>query len=143
MEQKQRIVIFIILILFFLSIVLTEMKLWSSINLKNINVVIKIIAPTLQLLVVSFCFRFYRAFTNPFFKFQGIALAVGVLNAGVYELRSIIVEHLLYNNKEALHQIVSTYMNSISMIVNLIGILIALYGLLQYRESWEQDEKVS
>jgi hypothetical protein len=141
LDQKQKTVVLIVLIIVFLSIVMTERELWSLINLQNIHTVTKIIVPALELSAVFFCVRLYRAFNNQFFKFQGIALAMGVLNTGLYELRVLIVKQILYNNEEALYQIFSTSMNFINTIIGLAGILLTLYAILQYRENWEQGEK--
>jgi hypothetical protein len=141
MEQKQKIVILMIPVLVFCSIIMTEMKLWSSINLENIHTVIEILVPALNLLAILLCVRFYRTFNNPYFKFQSIVLAIGIVNAGLYELPAIISRHhLFYNSETTLYQIVSTSIGPVRIIISLAGILLALYALLKYRERCEQDE---
>lgn len=141
LSQKQKTIVFIVLSIFFLSIVMTEKQLWSMTNLLDIRTVTKIIVLVLQLPAIFICLRLYRAFKNHFFKFQGIALTMGVFNTGLYGLQALIFKQIPYNNEAALYQIFSTSMNSISAIIRLAGILLALYAILRYRESWEQAEK--
>lgn len=142
LEQKQRIIL-IIPVIIFLSIVMTELGLWSLINLRNIYAVIKIFVLLMELLAIFLCVRLYRVFNNPFFMFQSIALFVVVVNTGLDELRSVIDRCLFYNYEKDLYQIVSASMGSISGIVGLAGILLALYALLKYSEGWEQGENMS
>lgn len=143
MAQKQKVVIFIILIIVFLSIVMTEMKLWNSVNLNNTWAVTKILVPALELLAIFASVRLYRAFHNPFFKFQGIALFLGVAVAGLRELRLILVGRFIDHFEEPFYQTIGASISTISAIIGLAGILLALCALLQYREGWEQTEEVS
>ncbi|NLI12227.1 MAG: hypothetical protein GX425_06300 [Peptococcaceae bacterium] len=141
MDQKQKVVIFIILIIVFLSIVLTEMKLWNYVNIVFVGAVTHILVP-LELLAIFVCVRFYRALHNPFFKFQGMALAMSILVAGLRELRLILFNRFIYHFDESYYQALGASAAIISTIIGLAGILLALYALLHYREGWEQAEEV-
>jgi len=143
MDQKHKVVVFMILIIAFLSIVMTEMKLWNSVNLNNIWTVTKILVPALELLAIFVSVRLYRAFHNPFFKFQGIALFLGVAVAGLRELRLILVGRFIDHFEKLFYQIIGASIGTISAIIGLAGILLAVYALMQYREGWEQAEEVS
>jgi len=120
---------------------MTEMKLWNSIHLQNIWAVTGILAPVLELLAIFVCVRLYRSFNNPFFKFQGIALALGVAVAGLSELRLILFRKFIYHFEDSFYQAIGASIGTISTIIGLAGILLALYALLQYREGWEKAEK--
>ncbi|OPY57656.1 MAG: hypothetical protein A4E55_01502 [Pelotomaculum sp. PtaU1.Bin035] len=137
MKQKGEIAFLVIPVLVFLSITMNELKLWHSINFQNIRAVIEILVAALELLAILLCVRLYRSFNNPFFKFQGIALAVEVVNTGLSELRLIIGRQQLYNHENDLYQIASAF---IIVIISLSGILLALYAILTYREGWAQEE---
>ncbi len=95
MDQKQKVLVSIILIIAFLYIVMTELKLWDMVYIIIIGVFTNILVP-LELLVVFVCVRLYRAFHNPFFKFQGIALAFSVAVAGLGELRLTARAHVRF-----------------------------------------------
>lgn len=136
LEKRQKVVILIILIIVFLPIAMTEMELWEYENIIFVMEAIYIIP--LELLAIFLCVRFYRAFHNPFFKFQSIALAMGVLVAGFKELRLILFWKSIYYFYESHYRIFDASIGIISTIAGLAGILFALYALLQYRESWEQ-----
>jgi hypothetical protein len=136
LEKRQKVVILIILIIVFLPIAMTEMELWEYENIMFVMEAIYIIP--LELLAIFLCVRFYRAFHNPFFKFQSIALAMGVLVTGFKELRLILFWKSIYYFYESHYRIFDASIGIISTIAGLAGILFALYALLQYRESWEQ-----
>ena|GEM_PF-4908031 len=123
MDQKQKIILFIIPIIIFLSIVMTELNLWRSIHLQNIWWMSKKLVPFTNLLAIYFCFRLYRAFNNPYFKLEGIALALNLVTAGL--------------------RILSDAVNTLCLIIELAGTLLALYALLKYREGWEQSKILS
>jgi len=142
LEQKQKIIISILLLIAFLSVIVNEIKLWSLINFKNLYSVMDILIPILKLLAFFLCVRLFSKYNNPFFKFQGIALVVDMANKGVQELGDIYI-NIRFHNFEPLNPIAMDSISLISMILYLVVVLLALYGLFQYREGWELEEKVT
>lgn len=141
MDKKQRIVIGAVLVLFSLSLAISELKLWDLIRHKLIWDLVKILVPVAELLALCKCVQLYRVLNNSFFKFQGIALALGATNDILKKLMDILFAGLFAYVVNPINHIVRDSINAISLVIGLAGILLALYALLQYRERWEQVKK--
>jgi len=142
LEQKQKIIISVILFVTFLSVVINEMKLWSSISIQNLRAVMDISVTILELVAVFLCVRHFRKYNNPFFKFQGFALVVDMAHKGLQELGNLYINNH-FHSFQPINPIATASINLINMILYLVVVLLALYGLLQYREGWEEEDKVT
>lgn len=103
----------------------------------------RILSSAAVMLALFVCVRLYRAFHNPFFKFQGLALVLSLAVAGLGELRIFLEGRFIYGLEKPFHQAIGASIGTMDAVIGLAGVLLALYALLQYRETWEQAEKVS
>ncbi|OPX91551.1 MAG: hypothetical protein A4E53_00691 [Pelotomaculum sp. PtaB.Bin104] len=143
MDKKQRVVIGAVLIIFFISLVVSELKLWDLICLKLIWELVKFLILAPELLALCKCVQLYRVLNNSFFKFQGIALALSAANDILKKLTDMFFAGLVAYVVNPTYHIVRDSINAISLAIGLAGILLALYALLQYRERWEQQTETA
>lgn len=92
-----------------------------------------------EILTIYQCVRVYRKLANLFFKFMGISLGISIVYAAFKFLRDrFIGGAFVYKN---IYMIIA--LNTLGLAFVTAAALLALYALLVYKESGEQDAPAS